>query len=76
MSNENQTDRVLAYLKRRGKINPLQALEKLGVFRLAARIADLRRIGYAIERRMVTVRNRFGEPCRVAEYRVGKENTV
>lgn len=48
----------------------MQALVELGIFRLAARINDLRKMGYRIAREMVTVLNRYGESCRVAQYRL------
>lgn len=67
---KTQNDRVLAYLERHGSINAMQALSELGIYRLAARIADLKNAGHAIESRAVDVTNRFGEACRVAEYRL------
>jgi hypothetical protein len=39
--------------------------------RLAARIADLRAMGYEIEREMETGVNRFEKPVRYARYRLG-----
>ncbi len=67
---EKQTDRLLAHLRTHGKINPLDAWQQLGIYRLGARVYDLRQAGHAIEKKTVEVRNRFGEPCRVAEYRL------
>lgn len=66
---DSQCARLLARLER-GPINPMQALVELGIFRLAARINDLRKMGYRIAREMVTVLNRYGESCRVAQYRL------
>lgn len=37
-----QNEQVLAYIERHGSIDPLRALNELGVMRLAARIANLR----------------------------------
>ncbi len=65
----SQTKRVGDYLLRHGKITPLEALQKLGTARLAARIWDLKREGFSITRRMKWVRTRNGE-TRVAEYRL------
>jgi biotin operon repressor len=45
----SQAQQILAHLKRRKRINPAQAYEKFGCFRLAARIAELRRKGHRIE---------------------------
>ena len=66
---DSQCARLLSRLER-GPINPMQALVELGIFRLAARINDLRKMGHQIVREMVTVLNRFGEDCRVAQYRL------
>ena len=73
MSDHNkvkQNDRVLEYIRTFGSITAIQALADLGVMRLASRISDLRKMGYKIERRMVERSNRWGEPVRVAEYRL------
>ena len=43
----SQTTQILRHLKR-GPITPIQALEKYGCFRLAARIHDLRGQGHKI----------------------------
>ena len=44
----SQTDKILAHLKRCGSIEALEALERYGCFRLAARINDLRGAGFLI----------------------------
>lgn len=67
---KTQNDRLLEYLKKRKKIDPLTAWQILGIYRLGARIYDLRAKGKKIIMEMVTVNNRFGEPCRVASYRL------
>jgi hypothetical protein len=51
-----------------GGITQYEALEKLGVMRLASRISELRRNGCAISSKMVKVKNRYGETCRVKRY--------
>lgn len=43
-----QAEQILAHLERRGSINPLEALDRYGCFRLAARIADLKAEGHNI----------------------------
>lgn len=63
-----QAVRIIEYITAHGSITQKQAFEDLGCGRLGARIFELKEQGYPIERRMVTVRNRFGEECRVAEY--------
>ena len=44
-----QAHEVLVYLKQHKTIQPMEALQKLGVYRLAARIAEMREEGHVIE---------------------------
>lgn len=69
---ESQCKRILAYIDAYGAITSLDAVRDLGCHRLAARIADLRKAGYEIESRMVSVEDRYGEKCRVSEYKILK----
>jgi hypothetical protein len=45
----SQNDSVLMWLQRGKTLTPMQALEKFGCFRLAARVHDLRMSGHNIE---------------------------
>jgi len=45
-----------------------EAQKLFGIGRLAARIGDLKKQGMDIESEMITVKNRDGQPCRVARY--------
>ena len=63
-----QEKRLLQYLKDHGSINPMVALQELGIFRLAARVNDLRKSGVPITSKSTKAKNRFGETCRVATY--------
>ena len=47
-----QLQAIRAHLERGRTITPLQALDRYGCLRLAARIADLRRSGLAISSRI------------------------
>jgi len=47
-----QRDAILWHLERRGSITPIEALNELGCFRLAARIEELRRAGHRIHTTM------------------------
>ena len=47
-SKTTQTQQVLAWLKRKGDIDPLTAWRRLGIYRLGARIYDLRESGVNI----------------------------
>lgn len=63
-----QTDRLLQYLTEVGPITPLESWKELGVYRLSARVWDLRQSGHDIHSQIVTVTNGYGEEFRVAEY--------
>ena len=64
-----QKTRLLEYLQKNRTINPLEAWSQLGIYRLGARVFDLRQDGYAIESGRQKVVNRYGEDCKVAQYR-------
>lgn len=51
---ETQTEIVLAHLRTGNPITPMVALREYGIFRLGARIWDLRQQGIDIEKRIVT----------------------
>lgn len=68
MAQNKQTSRVLEYMELNGGITQMEALQDLGVMRLASRISDLRKMGYIIESEMVKVRNRYDEVCTVKRY--------
>lgn len=68
-----QTVRVLDYMLEYGSITQLEAIRELGVMRLASRISDLKKQGVPIKSEMVTVHNRFEEPCRVKRYSLVRE---
>lgn len=65
-----QCDKILRHLKDYGSINPLEALREYSIMRLASRITDLKRRGYAITRETKKGVNRYGETVRYAEYRL------
>lgn len=65
-----QTDRVLDYLQQFGSITALEALRDLGIMHLSSRITELRRMGYAVNREMIEVKNRWGEKTFVARYKM------
>lgn len=67
---DTQCERVLRHLTDVGPIDPLTSWQELGVYRLGARIWDLRQAGHAIVKETKEVTNRWGESCRVAEYRL------
>lgn len=63
-----QAIRILNYMKEFGSITQYEALADLSCMRLASRISELRTYGYAINKKMIKVKNRFGEDCSVAQY--------
>lgn len=65
-----QTDRVLDYLKQFGSITAMEALRDLGIMHLSSRITELRQKGYAVNREMIEVKNRWGEKTFVARYKM------
>ena len=58
-----QTEEIRDHLESGFTLNPLQALQQYGCFRLAARILDLREAGLDIKMRMVLDKDK-----RYAEY--------
>lgn len=58
---------------RAGPITALQALDRLGISRTAARVWDLRREGWEITSKRISVRNRNGESCQVAQYTLANQ---
>lgn len=70
-----QTERVYRYMKEFGSITPIEAMNSLGVMRLASRITDLRKQGIAIEKETAKGKNRYGEVTNFARYKLKeKEN--
>lgn len=49
----SQSDAILEALRRGETLTPLDALKRFGVFRLGARIFDLKKAGYNIEMRLI-----------------------
>lgn len=67
-SKPTQAERVLAYIERFGSITQYEALQDLGVMRLASRISELKKNGYPIQSEVVSVKNRFEEDCYIKRY--------
>jgi hypothetical protein len=53
MNTETQNLRVLAHLQSGRRLTALDALREYGVFRLSARIYDLKQLGHRIDKTMV-----------------------
>lgn len=68
-----QCSNVLLHMKKYGSITHIEAEREYGIMRLASRINDLRRLGYAIESKMVSGINRDGRKTHYASYSLAKE---
>lgn len=68
---KTQCDRLLKRLEI-GPVDPMTAWSEIGLYRLSARVFDLREAGHKIVKQMVSVTNQFGESCRVASYSLEK----
>ena len=53
----SQTTQIQRHLEKGKSLTPIQALNKFGCFRLAARIADLRNDGINIKTTIVKLKN-------------------
>lgn len=71
-SRPTQCERLVEYMEKHpiNGVTQIDALNELGILRLASRISELRSDGYVIEKEMISVKNKFGEKCFVARYRL------
>lgn len=51
----SQTQSIINWLEQGKSITPIEALNEFGCFRLAARIGDIRKLGYEVKTEMVSV---------------------
>jgi len=65
----NQKERVLGYVRTKGSITSLEAINTFGITRLASTIEQMEKVGHMFEHEhQVKVQNRFGEDSRVTRY--------
>lgn len=64
----SQCRQILDYIDQFGSITPLDAMRDLGVYRLAARISDLKKRGYPIVDQWETVPTRLGKSTEIKRY--------
>lgn len=69
----SQCKRVLQHLQIHGSISQLEAAQEYGIMRLGARIYDLRKMGYSIDRIIETGKNRYGESTSYARYSLSRK---
>ena len=67
-SAKTQCEKLLGHFKEGLPITAHKALYGYGISRCAARVHNLKQLGYQIEKRMVEVPTRDGRRARVAEY--------
>lgn len=65
-----QSEKILRHLKDQGEISSITAMTEYGIMRLAARISDLKKMGYPIVGKLVTGMNRYGETTHYSVYRL------
>lgn len=66
-----QNEQVLEHMKMLGSITQYVATEVYGITRLASRISDLKRKGYIIGSKYITVPTRYGNGfTKVKEYKL------
>lgn len=70
-SKPTQNERILDYINTFGSITQLEALQDLGIMRLASRVSDLKKQGCNIVSKTEAVKNRYGETCHVKRYFIG-----
>ena len=58
---------VLTHIKQHGSITALQAIE-LGIYRLSARVYELRKMGHEIVTHTLEMPNRYGTTSKFARY--------
>jgi hypothetical protein len=64
----SQCDKIVEYMNKYGSITHKEAERDIGCMRLASRICDLKKRGYAIKTETIKVKNRFGEDVPIAKY--------
>ena len=65
---QTQCEKIVEYMQKHGSITQLQAYIDIGCWRLASRISDLKRKGYAIRTETTRVKNRDGGYTPIAKY--------
>ncbi len=68
-----QQDIVLAHLKSKGSITPMEAIHLYSITRLSDVIFKLIKKGYHIISTLTNDTNKFGNPCRYATYTLIEE---
>jgi hypothetical protein len=65
---ENQSKRIINWLNEGKEIDPITAWMDLGIYRLGARISELRKEGVPIDDKWIKITNRYGEEVRFKSF--------
>lgn len=68
MQKESQNKKLAKWLKSGKTISPLQALNQLGIYRLASRVNELRNEGMNIETKLI-----HEHPVKFAQYKLKRK---
>ena len=68
VTGNTQLSDILLYMGENGSITPLEALSELGIYRLGARIWDLRQAGFKIDTEYEPFITRYGRKSKYARY--------
>lgn len=71
MKRVTQCERVFRHIQDYGSITSAEAIQEYGIYRLASRISDLKKLGVPINKEMVSGKNRYGERTSYARYTIG-----
>lgn len=69
--NPQQSD-VYSYMEKHGGITTLEAVEQLGILRLASRINELVKLGIPIEKKRLSYTNKEGKTSHFIQYSLGE----
>lgn len=72
-SNPTQAQMVLDYMHDFGSITQFEAMQDLGVMRLASRISELKKMEIPIVSEYVPVKNRYGKTCHIKRYKMEEQ---
>lgn len=65
-----QCELILAHLQTHGELTSLEAMERYGICRLAARVSDLRARGHDVKTEHRQAVNRYGKKISYGVYRL------
>ena len=65
---KSQWERLLDYLMTHEGITGRECMDRLGIINYKGRVSDLRKKGYTVRKKWISVPNRFGGKSEVAFY--------